>query len=97
MKKGLIIAGRFRISSDEHNYIVERRATVTDQETGESSYKWTKPRYFSDLALALNDIVDDHLLKPKARVNVEEMLARIDKVRRLIKKVGKRCIDHWGA
>lgn len=73
--------GKFLITHDEYNYIVNTKKKVKDE------FQWVPSKYFSTLGDAMNYIAQQ---TPKVNEDLNSTLQELEEIKALCKRVSKK-------
>ena len=85
----LILDERFKISSDKHNYVLEKYEDVEDRKTGEIKKMWKDAGYYGSIEPILNRYIKERIRDSEA-TSVNELIAELKEIKLHISDVLKR-------
>ena len=85
----LILDERFRISSDKHNFILEKYEDVEDRKTGEIKQVWKDAGYYGSIEPILNRYTKERVRDSEAS-SVDDLIIELKEIKLHINNIVKR-------
>ncbi len=85
----------YRINSDEHNFILQRKLPLRGKKRADHTKQWQSLGYWKDISQALR-AYSRHFVRSKLPNTFEQLLELEHALSAQIEAIGEQCLALWG-